>query len=263
MDDVREPWSRFTTEPIRGFCGVSIGRHRVRTTTPSGEATLDFIAHPGEVLCWRLDVERARWEPHDLDPDTRILLEGTAESTRDLSRVGSPKLPGWLVHLRTTINIGAARSGATFTRPPQEGVDRLRKRLGKLVTIVESDKASELDVLGEARAIGEAIVGRPLTRKDMRALVSSVRDAAVRLASHGNTARAMHVLSLGLAVLPGDPELMVRAGCALAERGEAEEALRMLNAALERERCLEPNDVSRAMRARMELRSRLGLSVRV
>ena len=118
-------------------------------------------------------------------------------------------------------------------------------------------------VTGAARGIGEAIVGRPLTRKEMRSLVVSVRDVATRLTSNGDTDRAMRVLALGLAVLPGDPELMVTAGCALAARGEADEALRALNAALERDGCLEAEDVARAMRARMELRSRLGRSVRV
>jgi hypothetical protein len=257
VDDVREPWARFTTEPIRGFCGVPVGRHRIRTTTPSGEATLDFIAHPGEVLAWRLDADHARWEPYELDPDLRSVLDGAPGSSRDVTGAFS-KSPGWLVHLRTTLGIGAVRSGATFTRSPQEGVDRLRKRLAKLVSITESDAASDVDVLGEARAIGEAIVGRPLTRQEMRSLVVSARDSAARLASNGDSARAMRVLALGLAVLPGDPELMVTAGCALAERGEAEEALRILNLALERDRCLEPDDVARAMRVRLELRSRLG-----
>ncbi len=263
VDDLREPWGRFTTEPVRGFCGVPAGRHRVRTTTPSGEATLDFVVYPGEVLAWRLDPDRARWEPHDLDPDTRSLLEAAPMSSVDVSAVARPKLPGWLVHLRTTLKIGSNRSGASFTRTSEDGIDRLKKRLSKLVSIVESDAASDIDVLGEARAIGEAIVGRPLARKEMRALVVSVRDAATRAASNGHIDRAMRVLSLGLAVLPGDPELMVIGGCALATRGEADEALRVLNAALERDRCLEAEDVARAMRARMELRSRLGRSVRV
>jgi len=264
VDDVREPWARYTTEPVRGFCGVPVGRHRVRTTTSSGEATLDFIVHPGEVLCWRLDQERTRWEPHDLDPDTRAMLEGAPGSSIDVAMAAArPRVPGWLVHLRTTIGIGSSRSGASFTRSPAEGIERLRKRLAKLVAIVESDAASDVDILGEARAIGEAIVGRPLLRKEMRSLVVSARDAAVRLAESGDTERAMRVLSLGLAVLPGDPELMVTAGCALAARGEADEALRVLNVALERDRCLDADDVARAMRARMELRSRLGRSVRV
>ena len=97
----------------------------------------------------------------------------------------------------------------------------------------------------------------------MRCLVAPARDAATRLATNGDTERAMRIVALGLAVLPGDPELMVVAGCALAERGDVDEAMRALNAALERDRCLEAEDVARAMRARMELRSRLGPRVRV
>jgi len=102
-----------------------------------------------------------------------------------------------------------------------------------------------------------------MARREMRALVGHARIVAERRVTSGHPDRAMRVLSLGLAVLPGDPELMVTAGCALAQRGEADEALRALNAALERDRCLEAEDVARAMRARMELRSRLGRSVRV
>jgi hypothetical protein len=263
VDDMREPWGRYTTEPVRGFCGVPVGRHRVRTTTASGEATLDFVVYPGEVLSWKLDVDRARWEPYDLDPDTRSVLESAPLSSGDVGATIRPKLPGWLVHLRTTMGIGSSRSGAALTRASDDGIDRLRKRIAKLVSLAESDADTDVDLLAEARAIGEAIVGRALARKEMRSLVVSARDAATRLASNGDTDRAMRVLALGLAVLPGDPELMVTAGCALAARGEADEALRVLNAALERDRCLEAEDVARAMRARMELRSRLGRSVRV
>lgn len=265
VDDLREPWAKYTTEPIRGFCGVPAGRHRVRTTTSSGEATLDFVVYPGEVLAWRLDAERARWEPHDLDPDTRSLLEGVPLSTSDVGAGSSSraKIPGWLVHLRTTMGIGGAKSAAALTRTTDDGIDRLKKRLAKLVSMAESDADTDVDLVAEARAIGEAIVGRPLSRRDMRALVTSARDAATKLAANGHIERAMRVLGLGLAVLPGDPELMVTAGVSLASRGEADEALRALNAALERDRCLEADDVARAMRARMELRSRLGRSVRV
>lgn len=263
VDDLREPWARYTTEPVRGFCGVAAGRHRIRTTTSTGEATLDFVVYPGEVLSYRLDAERTRWEPHDLDPDTRSTLEAAPASTADLGSVTRPKLPGWLVHLRTTMGIQSSRSGASLTRGTEDGLDRLRKRLAKLVSLTESDTDTEVDTIVEARAIGETLVGRPLSRKEMRALVASARDVATRLAESGHTERAMRVLALGLAVLPGDPELMVTAGCALAERGEADEALRVLNVALERDRCLEADDVARAMRARMELRSRLGRSVRV
>lgn len=261
VDDLREPWGRFTTEPVRGFCGVSSGRHRICTTTPSGEATVDFVIYPGEVLSWRLDPEHARWEPHDLDADTRTVLEAAPVSSVDIG--ARSKIPGWLVHLRTTMKIGSSRAGASLARSSEDGLDRLKKRLSKLVVTSASSTNSDVDTLGEARAIGEAIVGRPLARKEMRSLVLSVRDAAARLAESGDTDRAMRVLSLGLAVLPGDPELMVIGGYALAARGEVEEAMRVLNAALERDRSLDAEDVARAMRLRMELRSRLGRSVRV
>lgn len=268
VDDVREPWARLATEPIRGFCGVAPGRHRVRTTTAAGEATLDFVVYPGEVLAWRLDADRARWEPHDLDAETRGALEAAPASSLDLAAAGArPKLPGWLVHLRTTIGLASSRgSSRTLEKSGDDAVERVRKRFVKLVARAESDAVDRDmngDLLASARGLGESLVGRILTRRELRALVAPTREAASRLTSHGDSERAMQVVGIGLALLPGDPELMVVAGCALAAHGEADEALRALNAALERDRCLEAEDVARAMRARMELKSHLGRSVRV
>lgn len=263
VDDVREPWARLATEPIRGFCGVAAGRHRVRTTTPAGDATLDFVVYPGEVLAWRLDVERARWAPHDLEHDTRSKLESAPASVMDLAAAARPKLPGWLVHLRTTVGLASSRGNAVVPSSA-DGLERVRKRLAKLIVRAEDDATDPKgELLVEARGLGETLVGRVLTRRELRALVAPVREAASRLAAHGDTDRAMFVVGIGLALLPGDPELMVEAGCALAAGGEADEAMRALEAALERDRCLEAEDVARAMRARMELKSRLGRSVRV
>lgn len=264
VDDVHEPWARYTTEPIRGFCGVSPGRHRVRTTTNAGDATLDFVVYPGEVLAWKLDTERARWEPHDLDGDTRAMLEAVPVSTFDLAsqaRRGSGKMPGWLVHLRTTMNLVASRGNAPALRVDGDGIERIRRRLAKLVARAEQDDHDDDHLAAAARGLGEALIGKPLTRKDLRALVGCVRDVANRLSARGLQDRAMSVVLLGLAVLPGDPELMVAAGVALAARGESDEALRALNAALERDRCLDAETVARAMRTRLELRSRLGAHV--
>lgn len=264
VDDVREPWARLATEPVRGFCGVAAGRHRVKTTTSGGDATLDFVVYPGEVLAWRLDVERARWEPHDLDAETRSALESAPASSMDLSASVRPKLPGWLVHLRTTVGLASSRSVAAAASDSAEGVERVRKRLVKLVARAESDESDpQGELLGEARGLGEALVGRILKRHELRALVAPAREAATRLSARNDNERAMHVIGIGLAVLPGDPQMMVAAGCALAARGESDEAMRVLDAALERDRCLDAEDVARAMRARMELKSRLGRSVRV
>lgn len=258
VDDVSEPWAKYTTEAVRGFCGVAPGRHRIKTTTMSGDAVLDFVVYPGEVLAWRLDAERARWEPHDLDEATRSMLESAPASTTDLASLARPKLPGWLVHLRTTVAMAHRRESGPRLDANGEGIDRLRKRFAKLVARAESDSGdAEEDHAFEARAIGEALVGRPLAKKEMRAFVAPAREGADRLAKAGDADRAMRLVALGLAVMPGDPELMVVAGCTLAARGEIDEAMRALEAALERDRCLDAEDVARAMRARLELKARL------
>jgi hypothetical protein len=263
VDDVREPWSRLATEPVRGFCGVGAGRHRVRTSTPHGEATLDFVAYPGELLAFRLDPEHARWEPHDVDAETRASLEATPRSTRDLGGSAHTKLPGWLVHLRTTVDIASSRNVSALDN--DGGISRVRTRLEKLVARGESDEVDPTgERLVEARGLGESLIGRRLSKRELHELIAPVREAVNRLVDHGEFERAKHLFGLGFLVLPGDPELMLVAGCALAAAGEGDDALRALDAAIERDRSLSAEDIAHAMRARMDLKGRLlGRRVRV
>lgn len=264
VDGIREPWAKLTTEPVRGFCGVPAGRHRVRTKTRAGDAILDFVIYPGEVLAWRLDADRARWQPCDVDSETRSLLEATPASGTDVNASGRLRLPGWLVHLRTTMNLVASRPSAPPSKASDDRVDRIRKKLGKLALRADVELEDEDEnLLPRARDLGESLIGLGLTRKELRALVAPVREVASRRLAQGDAERAMRIVALGLAALPGDPELMVLAGCTLAARGETDEALGALAAALERDRCLDATDVAKAMRARMELRGRHGLRARV
>jgi hypothetical protein len=140
---------------MRGFCGVPAGRHRVKTTTPAGDATLDFVVYPGEILTWRLDADRARWEPHDLEQDTRAMLEGVPASTSDVGASSRAKIPGWLVHLRTTMQVASSRGTAPPPRAADDAVDRVRKRLAKLVSRAQTDGIDgHAELLGVARALG-------------------------------------------------------------------------------------------------------------
>ncbi len=259
VDGVLEPWARLATEEVRGFCGVTSGRHRIVTTTPTGEASLDVVVYPGEVLAWRLDVSTACWQSRAVDADTRSRVEIVPASGPNLAlATGTPKMPGWLVHLRTTMNLVRSRPTAPPTKADEDLLARVERDIARLLTGSETDP-SEAKMVRIARAVelGERLVGRALTRRDIRALVSPIREHAEKASARGDVDRASHVVDLGLAILPEDPELLVLSGGLLAARGRLDEALRVTEAALERDRCLEATDAARALRLRAELRMRL------
>jgi hypothetical protein len=135
------------------------------------------------------------------------------------------------------MHVASTRATAAPAKASDDGIDRVRKRFAKLVASAEKKPSGEDgghgDRIAGARALGEALVGRSLTRQELRALVAPARDAAMRFAAHGDTERAMRSVALGLALLPGHPELMVVAGCVLAERGDVDEAMRAIPAAIE------------------------------
>ncbi|MCA9590261.1 MAG: hypothetical protein KC657_33385 [Myxococcales bacterium] len=256
VDGVREPWARYTTEPVRGFGGVPAGRHRVVADTPAGEATLDFVLFPGELLAFRLDSDHGRFEPIDVDEAARSALLDGAGAT-------GPSMPAWLVHYRATMGLASSRSGAL---PPdaEETLARVRARVARLASRAEDGSmGAQSDLIADARAAGEALVGIALSDEDLRHVAAPARETAARQLERGDAPAALRVAMVGLAVLPGMPQLAALAGCALAETGQAEDALAALDAALARDPWLDADLLARAMRLRGELRARLGLSVTI
>lgn len=229
------------------------------TTTPTGEAALDVVVYPGEVLAWRLDASTACWRSCEIDADTRTRVEVVPASAPNLAvAAGTPKMPGWLVHLRTTMNLVRSRPTAPPSKADDDLLAHVEREIARLVIRPETDPSEAKTVrLARAVELGERLVGRALTRRDIRALVSPIREHADKALARGDADHAVHVVDLGLAILPEDPELLVLSGALLAARGRLDEALRVTEAALERDRCLEATDAARALRLRAELRMRL------
>lgn len=254
VDGVREPWARYTTEPVRGFGGVHAGRHRVVTDAPGGEAVLDFVMFPGETIAFRLDADLARFSPADVDEATKSALEPP---------VTAALMPAWLVHYRATMGLASSRSGK-LAPDLDDALARARAKVARLAAQAEDGSGpSQAELVAEARAAGEALIGLALTEDDLRRLAAPAREIASRLVSRGDAPAALRVASVGLAALPGVPSLTAIAGCALAEAGQLEDALTALDAALERDAWLDADLLARAMRLRGELRARLGLSVSI
>ncbi len=185
FDGLKEDWPRYAASPVRGFAGVPSGRHRVITTCPDGVATLDFVLYPGDVLARRLDMDAASWR-------------------KDEDALGAPTS---LVGHRTVLGIARAMRGDAIV-VPDDAVRRARASLDALFVRVGAEEPF-VDLLRDATAIGDALVGVPLTRAQLGRLTGPIVKAAGEHAAAGEAERGARVVTLGLAVLPGDPNLLV------------------------------------------------------
>ena len=204
FDGHQEEWARFTSRPVRGFGGVPSGRHRVITTCASGVATLDFVLYPGDVFARRLDPAAARWGPCADDADA---APGPAES---------------LVAHRTVLGIARAMRGDAVVDPDAAvrrtcaALEELFARVGAAEREGQEEKAEEAGeregtedaLLREATALGETLVGVPLTRRQLGVLTGTVVHAADHHEAASSSDRARTVARLGLAMLPGDRALL-------------------------------------------------------
>jgi hypothetical protein len=117
FDGVKEDWSRFTSEPVRGFCTISAGRHRATTKLGAREAVLDFVLRPGEVFARRLDRANARWVALD---DAEM-----ARTRRDAEGGETGALGEALVRYRSTMGVARAMTGKIAS---PSGLTRTRRR---------------------------------------------------------------------------------------------------------------------------------------
>lgn len=200
IDGLREPWSRFTAEPTEGLAGVPCGRHRVRTRTPNGEAVLDFTLHAGDVIVRRLDAQAARWtrEEAEVETDVRARAEGGAKGA----------MAEALLSYKTAV--GMARVAQGTVRAPDRAVEAALRELARQLDAAEAGHGAA--AADEARKIGAALVGVPLTERQLATIWRSAADRAAAAATCGDVAKARALLRVGLAVLPEERNLAERLG---------------------------------------------------
>jgi hypothetical protein len=163
FDGIKEDWSRFTSEPVRGFCTISAGRHRASTKVGDREAVVDFVLRPGGFFARRLDREKALWVP----------LEGAAleRARRDAEGGETGSLGEALIRYRSTLGVARAMSGKLSS--PEAAFEKAKAELSEIA----KDEPS-LEVDARARAIGESLVGVPLLEGQLEALSAIVASNA-------------------------------------------------------------------------------------
>jgi hypothetical protein len=148
FDGYEETWRRFTAEDVRGFAGVPGGRHRVVTRCEGGEARLDFVVAPGQVIAARLDASTARWsvlaDPPARPPDSALVAH------------------------RMVLGVARAMRGDAIVAP-EELVTRTVRELRGLVARKDAGADAQA-LLAQAERLGEALIGVPLSRAQLRTL---------------------------------------------------------------------------------------------
>lgn len=192
IDGIREDWPRYASAEVRGLAAVPAGRHRITTAIGGRSATLDFVLYPGQIAIYRLDRDAMQWLP--IEDDVRTRIERLAEGGEKGALAKS------LVSYRATLGIARVKTGKI--KSPEAELDRAREKLGELLArAAEIDDAPALE--REGREAGEALVGVPLVREQLDALVQMALDRAALLQGK----RAI-IARIALAMLPGEARLL-------------------------------------------------------
>lgn len=182
IDGIAEDWARHAAQPVRGFCSIPAGRHRIEATLDGAVTGLDFIIHPGELVVRRLDAVRGAFVPLSqaaLAPLTALAAGGEAGGLADA-----------LVRYRSVLGIARVQSCATLTSP-DELVREASEVLARLLDATASDVPLR-SLVAEAAQMGERLVGVPLLGSQLETLEQLVM-------RHPGAERA---LAVGRAMLP-------------------------------------------------------------
>ena len=196
VDGKKEDWARYAESPVRGFCTIPAGRHRVVTEIDGHPVTLDFTLYPEAIYVKRLDRTAHAWV--DLEPEIRARAEREASGGElgDLSEA--------LVRYRSTMGISRAQSGEKLASP-SEAVDAAMRDLTSALDPVTSPERE-----ARAREAGERIIGVPLLRGQLDALVSLVLERVERAERQADSEKSAALMRAGLAALPDEPTLTRR-----------------------------------------------------
>jgi hypothetical protein len=194
IDGLREPWGRFTAAPTEGIASVPSGRHRVATRTDAGEAVLDFTLHAGDVLVRRLDAATARWERESPEAEAR------ARARADGGALGAMR--ECLLSYKTAV--GMARVAQGTVRAPDAA---LAQALAAAAPLYDRAARGDAAAVVEARAVGETLVGVPLSEAQLAKVCDAALARAETARAKANAAGADAILDVALALLPGEPSL--------------------------------------------------------
>ena len=248
VDGLKEDWKRHAAAEVRGFAGIGGGRHQAVTTTPAGDAMLDFVLYPGEIFVRRLHSKAAQWEAvdHESEDDLRARARGGSMG----------KMSGALISYRTVFGIARVMAGGKVTAPGA-AIDAACARLDGLLKRALADQPPET-LVKEAYEIGCTLLGVPMTRADLRVVTSPIGDLVTAQATIAQFKRGALVASLGLAVLPGDPYLEGHLARMLSRSGLLSDALECLERALRRTDALDPDALALARAEKAEIFCKLG-----
>ena len=248
VDGVKEDWKRFGGSGVRGFAGVGGGRHQVVTTTAAGDAVHDFVLYPGEIYVTRLNAATATWEA--------ISVEDEAADRRRARGGSMGSMADALVSYRTTFGIARVMAGGAV-KAPEVAVDAACARLDGLLRRALADQPAET-LVKEAYEIGRALIGVPMTRDQLAAVIGPIGKLATERAIATQYKRGALLLSLGLAVLPDDPYLLEQLAAMLSGSGLPQDALICLDKVLRRDLALDADALVRARATKAEVLCKLG-----